>query len=92
MSFVLKNPPAIPADTTAEVWVMQMAAISQRTPAERMNEWQALNEAIAQMEAAAVKRRHPEYTDREIFLALVRQRYGDELFSAAWPKEPFLAP
>jgi hypothetical protein len=71
---------------------MQMAAISQRTPVERMSEWQALNEAIAQMEAAAVKRRHPEYTDREKFLALVRHRYGDELFSAAWPKEPFLAP
>jgi hypothetical protein len=71
---------------------MQMAAIASRTSAERMAEWEALNEAVAVMEEGAVRRRHPEYSDREVFLALVRHRYGDELFQSAWPGEPLLAP
>lgn len=80
-----RNPPAIPADTTPEAWHIQMAAIARRSPAERMEEWAALNDAVAKMEADAVRRRHPEYDDRQVFLALVRRRYGDVLAGAAWP-------
>jgi hypothetical protein len=71
---------------------MQMAAIAAKTPAELLDEWQQLNVAIARMEADGVRRRHPDYSEREVFLALARHRYGDELFQAAWPTEPLLAP
>jgi hypothetical protein len=71
---------------------MQMNAIAERTPAQRIAEWEALNDAVAEMEAAAVRRRHPDYNDRQVFLALVCHRYGDDLFRAAWPGEPLLAP
>jgi hypothetical protein len=71
---------------------MQMDAIAARSPAHRLEEWEALNVAIAEMEASGVRRRHPEYKDREIFLAIVRRRYGDELYQSAWPGEPLLAP
>jgi hypothetical protein len=36
--------------------------------------------------------RHPEYTEREVFLAHVRMLHGDDLYAQAWPGEPRLAP
>jgi hypothetical protein len=69
-----------------------MYAIAQRTPADRLSEWEALNCAIGEMEAEGVRRRHPEYSEREVFLAIVRRRYGDDLYQAAWSGQPMLAP
>ena len=88
----MRNPPAIPADTSPAVWRLQMAAIGRRSPAERLEEWAALNAAVGEMEAASVRRRHPHYGDREVFLALVRRRYGDDLAFAVWPDAASVAP
>ena len=82
---VRRNPPNCPADTPQHVWQRQMAAIRARTVPERLEEWRLLNEAGAKMEEAAVRRRHPDYTDREVFLALVVARYGQELAHEVWP-------
>jgi hypothetical protein len=87
-----RNPPAVPADTSPEVWRRQMAAIAARPIASRIAEWEALNTYAVALEVAAVRRRHPQYTDREVFLAIVRRRYGDELFERAWPGEPMVDP
>lgn len=62
-----------------------MAAIRQRSVSERLAEWAALNEAGAKMEADSVRRQHPDFTDREVFLTLVRRRYGDDLAGQVWP-------
>lgn len=67
-----------------------MATVGRRSVEDRLLEWAELNRAVAQMEAEAVRRRHPEYTDRQVFLALVRKRYGDDLFASAWPNEPLV--
>ena len=37
------------------------------------------------MEADAVRRQHPEFSDRETLIELMRRRYGDTLVSAACP-------
>lgn len=74
----------MPADTSPEMWRRQMAAIAERSVAERLEEWEALNRELAQMEAAGVRLGHPDYSD-EVFLALVRRRHGDRLVRAAWP-------
>ncbi|MEM7273502.1 MAG: hypothetical protein AAF547_10515 [Actinomycetota bacterium] len=79
------NPPAIPADTSPEAWRAQMAAIGRRSVSERLAEWEALNRAGAKMEADAVRRQHAAFTDREVFLTLVRRRYGDQLACQLWP-------
>lgn len=68
-----------------------MAAAAARSVEERLEEWALLNRAVAEMEADAVRRRHPDYSDRQVLLALVRKRYGDALADAAWPDEPPLA-
>ena len=87
-----RNPPAIPADTSDEVWQLQMAAIARRPVADRLAEWAALNRAISQMEADGIRRRHPNYSDQQVVLAAARIRYGDELVRAAWPNERLLDP
>lgn len=79
------NPPAIPADTTPEAWRLQMDAVARRSVEERLTEWGALNRAGAKMEADGVRRQHPEFTEREVFLTLVRRRYGDDLAVKIWP-------
>jgi hypothetical protein len=83
---VSANPPAIPSDTSPEVWRRAMAAIARRTIAERLDEWVQLNRGVARMNEQAVRRRHPEYDDRQVFLALVRDRYGDDLALEVWPE------
>jgi hypothetical protein len=87
-----RNPPAIPADTTEEVWRLQMAAIARRTPAERLEEWVELNRAVARMEADGIRRRHPDYDDHHVLLAAARLRYGDDLVREAWPNDPLVDP
>lgn len=82
---VPKNPPIVPADTAPEAWRVQMDAIARRSVADRLAEWESLNAAVLEMEVAAVRRRHPDYDDRKVFLALTRRRYGDALAIAAWP-------
>jgi recombinational DNA repair ATPase RecF len=86
-SIASRNPPIVPADTALDVWRRQMAAIASRSMAERLEEWDGLNRAVADMERAWIRRRHPHYTDRQVFLATVRHRYGDDLVRGAWPDE-----
>jgi hypothetical protein len=69
-----------------------MALVAATPVEERIARWEALNQAGAEMEEAAVRRRHPEYDDHDVHLALVRLRYGDDLVRAAWPDEPLRAP
>ena len=85
-----RNPPHIPRDTSPAVWHRQMAAIRAQSVADRFEEWDALNRAVGKMEANWIKRRHPQYTEREVFLAIVRHRYGTDLVSEAWPDEPLV--
>ena len=69
-----------------------MAAVAERSVAERLEQWSALNQQIGHLEAAGVRYRHPDYSEHEVFLAIVRRRYGDHLFRAAWPDEALVDP
>lgn len=80
-----RSPPPIPADTSLEAWRVRTAAIGRRSVAERLAEWETLKRKGEQMEANGVRRQHPESTDRQVFLTLVRRRDGDELACEIWP-------
>jgi RNA 3'-terminal phosphate cyclase len=67
----------IPADTDAATWWKQMQIRARQTPNERLAIWAETNEAFAVMQEQSVRRRHPDYTDREVFWALLRVRHGD---------------
>jgi hypothetical protein len=43
------------------------------------------------MAEQAVRRRHPDYDDRQVFLVLVRRLYGDELALEVWPEAAAVA-
>lgn len=62
-----------------------MAAISSRSIPDRLEEWAQLNRGINRMAEQAVRRRHPDYDDRQVFLALVRRVHGDEIALRVWP-------
>lgn len=59
--------------------------IARSSMAERLDEWAQLNRGVERMAEQAVRRRHPDDDDRQVFLALVRRRYGDELALQVWP-------
>lgn len=85
IGLVRSNPDAVPADTSPDAWRHQMAAIARRSIAERLDEWAQHNRGIDLMTERAVRRRHPDYGDRQVFLALVRRRYGDDVALEVWP-------
>ena len=73
------NPPAVPIDTSVEVWRCQMDAIAAQTVEQRLEAWTELNTRLARMEEQAVRRCHPDFDDRKVLIELVRRRYGDKL-------------
>ena len=89
---VTTRSPVVPADTDREVWRLQMAAIASRSVQDRLSEWEQLNRGTLHMAAEAVRRRHPGYDDRTVFLALVRSFYGDELALEVWPEAASVEP
>ncbi len=62
-----------------------MAAIRAMTIAQRIEQWEALNTALAEMEEAAFERRFPDLTPRQRFLVRMRVRYGVDLATKVWP-------
>ena len=71
----------MPADTSPEVWQMQMNALGAMTPEQRLALWEESQKQGSFMEDAAMRRLHPEFSDHQILVELVRARYGDELAS-----------
>lgn len=69
-----------------------MAAVAARTVSDRLDEWEALNRAVSQMEADGIRHRHPEYDDEQVHRAQVRLRCGDELARHAWPGSELIDP
>lgn len=86
------DPTAVPRDTTRAVWQRQMAAIAERSVPDRLDEWAQLNRGANRMAEQAVRRRHPDYDDRQVFLALVRRTYGDDLALLVWPDAAAVEP
>jgi hypothetical protein len=88
---VSKNPSAVPADTSPEVWQMQMGAVGAMTVEQRIAVWEEIQNQFAIMEDASMRRRHPEFNDHQILVELVRARYGDELASKIVSKSSALS-
>ncbi len=92
MASMSSDPGAIPADTSPEAWRRQMEATAQRTIPDRLDEWAQLNRGVMRMAEQAVRRRHPAYDERQVFLALVRRLYGDDLAFEVWPEAASVDP
>lgn len=54
-------------------------------PEKRLEMACRMSDEARQLSAAGVRARHPEYTDREVELAVIRLCLGEELFRLAFP-------
>jgi hypothetical protein len=52
----------------------------------------SLSATTRRLAMAGIRHRHPEYSDRDVQLALARLLFGDEIVRAAWPECPLVDP
>jgi hypothetical protein len=75
----------IPADTTPEAWAVQVEIFRRMDPSRRLELALRMSDSLRRVTAAGVRARHPEYTDEQVRLAVIRLGLGDEWFARAYP-------
>jgi hypothetical protein len=75
----------IPRDTTPDAFWIQCDVLSRLTPGQRMQIAFQLNGLAEELCEAGIRRRHPDYSQEDVKLALARMRLGDEFFQMAFP-------
>ncbi|RLE30317.1 hypothetical protein DRJ54_02945 [Candidatus Acetothermia bacterium] len=61
-------------------------------PEERLQRGLELAELVRALLAAGVRARHPEYSEEEVRLAVIRIVLGEKLFRAAYPHAGHIEP
>jgi hypothetical protein len=79
--------PFLPADTTLEAMRVQHGVYRRMPPERRLELAFEMTEWARELSAAGVRARHPEYTERQVKLAVIRLTLGEELFRKAFPGE-----
>lgn len=79
-------------DTDAEAHRIQIDVLRRTDPAERLRIAMQMADEARDVTAAGIAARHPEYSPGQVRWALFRLLHGDELYRAAWPGAPELAP
>lgn len=74
-----------PADTTPDAYERQLEALRQLGPDGRLAATLEMSELGRRMAADGIRRRHPDYDDRQVVRALVSLFHGEALARAAWP-------
>ena len=72
-------------DTSEEVWRVQAAAWRPMSGAERVAIACELSDNPRRVAAEGVPDRHPEHTEEQVQLAVIRPTIGEELFRQAYP-------
>lgn len=68
-----------PADTSPEAWRLLIDLIRQLPAEERLRRALELSETVRLAAEDALRRAHPEASERELFLMSARQKLGNEL-------------
>ena len=76
---------SIPADTTPEAARVQFEIFRHMPANQRLELAVRMSDALVATVAAGVRSRHPEYTEAQVRLAVIRLRLGDALFQKAYP-------
>ena len=80
------------ADTSPDAHARQLAVYRAMTPAERVATAVAMSEDAADIAAAGIAARHPDYDGEQVRRAHLRLRWGDDLYVAVLPGAPLLDP
>ncbi len=79
-------------DTTDEADEVQLAVLRRMTVAQRTSLANQMSTAARETTLAAIKARHPDYSEEHARWALFRLVVGDDLFKRAWPRAPLVDP
>lgn len=74
-------------DTSPEAQEFQVNIFRQMTPERRLQGAMDLAETSRQLLAQGVLQRHPEYSQEEVRLAVIRLVLGEELFAKTYTTE-----
>jgi hypothetical protein len=77
----------IPRDTSRKAFWTQCSALRQLGTEGRLRLAFDLTEQVWKTVEAGIRRRHPEYSDEQIRLAIIRLRLGKELFRLGYPDQ-----
>jgi hypothetical protein len=77
--------PWLPLDTILEAAQVQTAVFQRVFPERRLQMAFDMIESIIRAGMEGVRSRHPEYTPRQVELAVIRMRLGEDLFRLAYP-------
>ena len=69
-------------DTSAEAAAVQLELIRQMTPAERLEKTFRLSSQLLWNAKQAIRRQHPEFSERQVSLKFIELHYGAELAAA----------
>jgi hypothetical protein len=78
--------PAPEPDAPHQTEPLSVATLRRLTPVERLHHALALTHRVQRRAREGLRRRHPEYSERELDLAAARLRLGEELFARAFPE------
>ena len=75
-----------PLDTTLEAEKIQLDIFRRMGPERRLEAGLSLSRTCRELLREGVRRRHPDYDERQVRLAVIRLTLPDDLFSAAYPE------
>jgi hypothetical protein len=79
-------------DTSKEIEKIQIDILRKKEPEQRLKLALQLFETEKKLLIEGIRSRHPEYTEKEIKLALIRTFLGDELFETIYPEAKKIKP
>ncbi len=78
-------PDYVPADTRPEAARVQLEIIRRMPPHRRLEQALAMSDHVRRLVADGARDRHPDYSDEQVRLAVIRISLGDDLFRRAYP-------
>jgi hypothetical protein len=66
-------------DTAPEALAVQLECLRKMTPQQRVRQMCAMSRRIKRMAFAAIRRRHPDFTEAEVQLRFIELAYGKSL-------------
>jgi hypothetical protein len=85
MASDISNWRGIPLDTPPEVYWTHREALQKLGAAGRLQLAFDISEQMWRTARAGIQRRHPEYSNEQVQLALIRLRLGEKLFRIGYP-------
>jgi hypothetical protein len=75
----------VPADTTLEAARVQIEIFRRMSPGKRLELACQMSNTLRKVVASGVRGRHPDYTEDQVRLAVIRLTLGDKLFREVYP-------